>query len=130
MAGGGEGVEPYLVERAVLAGEVTYQATCEIRERIMPAELAQTLREYMRNNVITVYGDGNFAGLPVCAKSGTSELGGGLKPNAMFAGFVLDEKYPLAFIAVVENGGYGSATCIPILNKVLSDCKETIDGKV
>lgn len=28
----------------------------------------------------------------------------------MFAGFVEDEQYPLAFIVVVENGGYGSAS--------------------
>lgn len=61
----------------------------------------------MRNNVQSVYGDWNFNGMNVCAKSGTSQLGGGQKSNAMFAGFVEDEQYPLAFIVVVENGGYG-----------------------
>ena len=129
VAGGGEGAEPYLVERVTLAGEITYQASCEKTDRIMSAELAQTLREYMRNNVISIYGDGNFAGLPVCAKSGTSELGGGLKPNAMFAGFVDDHRYPLAFIVVVENGGYGASTCVPILSQVLQQCVAVMDGK-
>ena len=66
--------------------------------------------------------------MTVCGKSGTSELGGDQAPNAMFAGFVMDEAYPLAFIAVVENGGYGSSTCVPILSKVLSACKEVMDG--
>ena len=65
----------------------------------------------------------------VCGKSGTSQLGGDQEPNAMFAGFVLDDRYPLAFIAVVENGGYGSSTCIPILSKVLAACKDEIDGR-
>ena len=82
----------------------------------------------MRNNVKTVYGDGNFGGLPVCAKSGTSQLGGDQKSNAMFAGFVDSEQYPLAFIVVVENGGYGSHTCVPVISKVLSACKAVMDG--
>ena len=81
----------------------------------------------MRNNVEIVYGAGNFPGLTVCAKSGTSQLGGGLTSNAMFAGFVTDEAYPLAFIVVVENGGYGSSTCVPILSKVLAACKAEME---
>ena len=82
----------------------------------------------MRNNVQSVYGDSNFHGLTVCAKSGTSQLGGEQISNAMFSGFVSDEKYPLAFIVVVENGGYGSATCVPILSQVLAACMRNIDA--
>jgi peptidoglycan glycosyltransferase len=81
----------------------------------------------MRNNVENYYGDENFAGLSVCAKSGTAELGGELEPNAMFSGFVADEEYPLAFIVVVENGGAGRKTCVPILSEVLAACKEALD---
>ena len=91
---------------------------------------AQSLiQEYMRNNVISVYGSGNFPGMTVCAKSGTSELGGEEISNAMFSGFVMDEEYPLAFIVVVENGGYGSGTCVPIISKVLSVCREVMDAE-
>ena len=93
----------------------------------MSGELTQTMMEFMRNNVQTVYGAQNFPGLTVCAKSGTSELGGGQKPNAMFAGFVADEEYPLAFICVVENGGYGANTCVPIISSVLAQCKAVLD---
>jgi len=28
---------------------------------------------------------------------------------------------------VVENGGYGSATCVPILSRVLAECKAVLD---
>ena len=65
--------------------------------------------------------------MTVCAKSGTGEVGEEKKPNATFAGFVADEEYPLAFIVVVEGGGYGSSTCVPILSKVLSVCKRVLD---
>jgi hypothetical protein len=30
---------------------------------------------------------------------------------------------------VVENGGYGSSTCVPILSKLLAECKAVLDGK-
>jgi cell division protein FtsI/penicillin-binding protein 2 len=128
IGGGGSAAEPYLMERITLAGETTYQAQPQMGETVMSAELAAILTEYMRNNVTQVYGAGNFPGLTVCAKSGTSELGGGKVPNAMFSGFVADDNYPLAFIVVVENGGYGAHTCVPILSAVLAECKAVLDG--
>lgn len=127
IAGGGSAAEPYLVSQVSVAGEITYTAETSTTERIMSAETAETLRSFMRNNVQTVYGAGNFPGMTVCAKSGTSQLGGGQKSNAMFTGFLTDEEYPLAFIVVIENGGYGSSTCVPVLSKVLAACKTVMD---
>ena len=128
IAGGGKAAQPYLVEQVSVGQSITYQAQTVIGRQIMSAELAEVLCEYMRNNVEQIYGAGNFPGLTVCAKSGTSELGGGKTPNAMFSGFVTDEEYPLAFIVVVENGGYGSHTCVPILSAVLAECRAVLDG--
>ena len=91
--------------------------------------VAKTLTQYLENNVKSIYGAGNFPGLTVCAKSGTSQLGGGKTSNAMFAGFVADEAYPLAFIVVVENGGYGANTCVPVISRVLAECKQVLDGE-
>ena len=129
IAGGGQAAEPYIVSHVTDGEEETYRAEIQGTDRLMSGETAQTLRSYMRNNVQSVYGDWNFPGLSVCAKSGTSQLGGGLTSNAMFAGFVEDEKYPLAFIVVVENGGYGASTCVPVLSKVLAECKAVLDGE-
>lgn len=129
IGGGGTAAEPYLMQSVTSGEEFTYQAKQQKTGRLMSEKVAQTLKEYMRNNVSAVYGDYNFPGLQVCAKSGTSELGGGQRSNAMFAGFVDSEQYPLAFIVVVENGGYGSHTCVPILSKVLGVCKAVLDGK-
>ena len=128
VAGGGVAANPYLVAEVYSEGEQTYEAQTVITERIMPTGTANILQDYMRNNVLSVYGDSNFPGLTVCAKSGTSQLGGDQISNAMFAGFVADEEYPLAFVVVVENGGYGSATCVPILSKVLAECKAVMDA--
>lgn len=129
IAAGGEGVEPYIMEQVYSGQEQTYAAKTTRTGRIMSEEAAKTLKEYLRNNVQTIYGDGNFPGLKVCAKSGTSQLGGGKTSNAMFSGFVDDDRYPLAFIVIVENGGYGSSTCVPVLSKVLAACKTVLDGE-
>lgn len=127
IAGGGQAADPYLVSEVRVGEEVTYEAQTLTGQRIMSQELADILREYMLYNVQTVYGAWNFPGMTVCAKSGTSQLGGGQTSNAMFAGFVADEEYPLAFIVVVENGGYGASTCVPILSQVLQECKDVLD---
>ena len=129
IAGGGKGAQPYLVSHVTCADETTYEAKTRKTERLMSSEVAATLTEYMRNNVLSVYGDWNFAGLSVCAKSGTSQLGGEEVSNAMFAGFATDEKYPLAFVVVVENGGYGASACVPVLSRVLAECKAVLDGQ-
>jgi len=129
IAAGGNGAEPYLVSRVTVEGENTYEAETKRTGRLMSEETAALLRSYMRNNVQSVYGDWNFPGLTVCAKSGTSQLGGGQTSNAMFAGFVTDEQYPLAFICVVENGGYGASACVPVLSQVLAQCKAVLDAE-
>jgi peptidoglycan glycosyltransferase len=95
----------------------------------MSEDTAKKLQDFMRNNVQNVYGAWNFPGLSVCAKSGTSQLGGSEISNAMFAGFVTDEAYPLAFMVVVENGGYGAGACVPVLSKVLAACKTVMDAE-
>lgn len=129
IGGGGVCVSPYIMKQVNSGASVTYRADADSTQRIMSRETAQTLQEYMRNNVISIYGSQNFPGLTVCAKSGTSQLGGEEVSNAMFSGFVSDEEYPLAFMVVVENGGYGSGTCVPILREVLSVCKQVMDGE-
>ena len=73
------------------------------------------------------YGDENFPGLTVCAKTGTAQVGSGKKATALFAGFVSDEAHPLAFFVAVEEGGYGRSTCIPIMAKVLAACRAETD---
>lgn len=128
VANGGVAVEPHIVSEITCDGSVTYSAKPALSDRIMPEEVAQTLQEMMRNNVLKNYGAENFPGMTVCAKSGTGQVGGDQKSNAMFTGFVMDEEYPLAFIVAVEDAGYGRTVCVPILSEVLACCKQIMDA--
>ena len=128
IAGGGNGANPYVVENVLVGNNRTYTAKTQMGERVVSAKTARIVAEYMRNNVENKYGDQNFPGLSVCAKTGTAEVGGERKPNAMLAGFTADEKYPLAFIVCVEDGGYGAEVCMPIASKVLSACIAVLES--
>ena len=129
IANGGKGVDPYLVEKIASDGITSYSAETIKGERLMTTKTANTIAEYMGFNVTDKYGSEHFPGLTVCAKTGTAEVGGDKKPNAMIAGFVADDQYPLAFVVAVEDGGYGSEICVPILSKVLEACKTVIDSE-
>ena len=129
IASGGSGAQPYIVSHVTGGGETTYSAQIREMEPILSQDVAEKLQAYMRGNVELIYGAGNFPGLTVCAKSGTSQLGADQVSNAMFSGFVTDPEYPLAFIVVVENGGYGASACVPVLSRVLDACKTVLDGE-
>jgi len=66
-----------------------------------------------------VYGEGNFKGLEMCAKSGTAEPGDGIRPDCWFAGDLDRDECPLAFVVVIENGGAGSKVAGSVAAKVL-----------
>ena len=126
IAGGGTGADPYLMAKITRGEKTAYEAKTETSSRALKAETAAKLTEYLRNNVATMYGDWQFGGLNVCAKSGTAEHEG-KTADAMFAGFCVDENCPLAFVVFVENGGSGSAVAAPIAAKVLQVCAAAIN---
>ena len=88
-------------------------------ERLMSSDTADKIAVMMNYNVYKTYGEDNYPGLELYAKSGTAEVGGGQSPHAWFVGFITNENYPLAFVVVVENGGGGSHVAGPIANAVL-----------
>ena len=86
----------------------------------MSATTAAQIKDMMRYNVTHHYGDGNYTGLSLCAKSGTAQIDSDASHDiAWFTGFMDDDRYPYAFVVVVENGGSGATTAGPIANKVL-----------
>lgn len=86
---------------------------------LLEASAARKLGDMMRNNVVTNYGDGNYPGLELHAKSGTAEGAKGQPPDAWFCGYSGD----YAFVVCVEKGGYGSAVAGPVANRVLQSLK-------
>lgn len=127
IANGGAGVQPHIVSQVSCGNDITYSASAVTSQRIMPEEIAQELQEMMRNNVLEKYGAENFPDMVVCAKSGTAQSDN-KESNALFAGFVAEEEYPLAFIVVVEEGGYGRLAGVPIISQLLTVCKEVMDA--
>ena len=130
VANGGVAVKPHMVAAVAVDGKHTYEASPDTAGRIMDAHTAVVLQGMMRSNVQHGYGDENFpAGMTVCAKSGTGEVDGEKKSYAMFTGFVTNAEYPLAFIACVEDAGYGKKVCMPMISQVLAACKTVLDRK-
>ncbi len=94
-----------------------------VKSRFLATETADKLREMMAYNVSYAYeGDFRFTGLPLCAKTGTAELGGDLTSHAWFVGFLDDPDHPYAFVVLVENGGGGLTVASPIAERVLRHC--------
>lgn len=125
VANDGVEVMPYMMQRINCAGKQTYAGKTTMGKRIMPEEVAKELQSMMRNNVVEKYGVENFPDLEICAKTGTAQVGGEKKSNAMFAGFVADRQYPIAFFIAVEDAGYGREVCVPILTEVLKAFMES-----
>ena len=129
IANGGKAAQPYLIQKTESAlGILSLPRITRHTGRLISKKTAETVAELMANNVEATYGTKRFPNMQLCAKSGTAEIREGAAPNAMFAGFVQDDRYPLAFIVVVEEGGYGSQTAAPIAGQVLSACIEDLNG--
>jgi len=119
IANNGVRITPGILYRGGLTAGINTVSSGQ--KRIMSKSTCEKLEKMMRNNVISNYGEGNFKGLELCAKSGTAEVGGGLKPHSWFAGFLDRDDFPLAFVVVVENGGSGSKVAGAVAAKVLKE---------
>lgn len=126
IANGGVPEKPYIVESVKTQGGIPLKFSKGGRgSRMMESDTAEQIAQLMHNNVKQTYGEWNFPGLNVCAKSGTAEVKD-QRPHAVFVGFNDDEDLPLAFVVLVENGGSGASVGGPVANKVLQKCKEVL----
>ena len=129
VANDGMAVAPHVMAWVQTDGKQVYASEKGTGQRILAADTAHVLQQMLRYNVEKGYGDSNFPdGMTVCAKSGTGQVDGQQRSYAMFTGFVLEEQYPLAFIACVENAGYGKQVCMPMISRVLSACKAVLEA--
>ena len=87
--------------------------------RLLSRDTADTIAQMMVRNVTDYYGAGRFPAVTIGAKSGTAEVGSDRAPHAWFAGFLLDEDYPYAFVVLVENGGSGADAAGSVAAQVL-----------
>jgi peptidoglycan glycosyltransferase len=126
IANGGVRVTPRLIaDDGMLSG---IASSVGRKTRILSADTAEKLGAMMRNDVVSNYGEYNYSGLELCAKSGTAEVGGGKAPNAWFVGFLNREDCPLAFVVIIENGGAGSKVAGPVAAKALKAAVSSMTG--
>lgn len=88
--------------------------------RILSEATAEKLSLIMDYCTAKTYGDQNFPGLDLRAKSGTAEVGED-RPHAWFVGFNADPSAPYAFAVILETSGSGAAEAGPVANAVLQE---------
>ena len=115
IANGGEPVQPTLIKSATFIKELTGGKSLG---RYLDSDTAAELKDMMKNNVVENYGEWNFEGMDMYAKSGTAEVGS-RNPDAWFVGFTDDEDAPYAFVVWVKDGGFGAETAAPIAARVI-----------
>ncbi len=109
VAGGGSAAQPHILLDSS-GGTIS----------LLKADTAEKLHDFMSYNVVNGYGTWNFPNLPICAKSGTAEVGDGTS-HAWFVGFLDDAEHPYAFAVVIENGGGGLSQAGSVANIVLQE---------
>lgn len=115
IANGGEAVKPTLIKSTSFIDEIRGPKTLG---EYLEVSTAAELKDMMKNNVVENYGEDNFPGLDIYAKSGTAETGGE-DSDAWFVGFTDDEEAPYAFVVWVKEGGSGASVAAPIASRVL-----------
>ena len=115
IANGGEPVQPTLIKSATFIKEL---AGGKSLGRYLDSDTAAELKDMMKNNVVENYGEWNFEGMDMYAKSGTAEVGS-WNPDAWFVGFTDDEDAPYAFVVWVKDGGFGAEAAAPIAARVI-----------
>lgn len=90
-----------------------------VYRRPLTAAQADTLKEYMRSVVTSGTGTAAaISGVKVCGKTGSAEIDTQENTNAWFTGFLDEEKYPYALVAVVEDAGGGGSVAAPIARNI------------
>ncbi|MBQ7455454.1 MAG: penicillin-binding protein 2 [Clostridia bacterium] len=120
VANDGVMMEPRLLLRAVSPTGVERVRFEPVAYRtVMSGELAETVRGYMREVVVSGTGrSAAVSGLTVCAKTGTAEIDTQENDNAWFVGFIDDDSLPYAVCVVVQEGGTGGSVAAPLAQKI------------
>lgn len=116
IANGGEAIQPSLVSSSNILKKIGGGKSLG---NYLDSDTASTLKSMMKNNVKTTYGESNFSGLDIYAKSGTAEVGTSTD-DSWFVGFIDDSDHPYAFVVWVKGGGTGYLTAGPVARTVLN----------
>lgn len=121
IANGGTLYRPSLLEKIANpeTGEIKTVQPEIIREKLATEKSIGIVAEGMREAVLSGSARGiDLAGIRVAGKTGTAEVGGNKSPHAWFTGYLPYENPGLVLTVLVENGGEGSETAVPIARDI------------
>ncbi|HUG14507.1 MAG TPA: penicillin-binding transpeptidase domain-containing protein [Thermomicrobiales bacterium] len=115
VVNGGEIMQPFVVHQVIdEEGDVLTTFGNNRWRRVMSADTASAMRELLIATVEYGYSTGAaIDGVVVGGKTGTAELDEG-EPHSWFTGFAEDGDRRLVVTVIVERGGPGSQTALPI----------------
>lgn len=116
IANGGKAVQPSMIKSSNIIKKLSGGKSLG---NYLSEDTASQLKSMMKNDVKVTYGESNFPGLDIYAKSGTAEVGTA-DNNGWFVGFIDDPDHPYAFVVWVEGGGTGYQVGGPIIRTVLN----------
>ncbi len=122
IANQGVPAEPYMIKSiSSNSSSSDISPIKTVNQKLMNAATADKIKEIMRFTMKNQYGDSLFSGVPMCAKTGTAEIGEGKLPHGWMVGFSYDKTFPVAFVIIVENGDFGIKSAGPIASILIKD---------
>ncbi len=125
IANEGRLMHPYMVESVQSAeGATVSKHRPSSYAQLMTASESEKLRTYMRKTVTDgTAGELSYEDYKAYGKTGTAEYGRGdgtIGAHAWFTGFAESESGSIVVTVLVEDGGSGSATAVPIARSVMN----------
>jgi penicillin-binding protein 2 len=118
VANGGENVEPHLLKGV---NNIEIKGHKNVKLRIKKENL-DVVRKAMEGVVEEPDGTGFRAWselVSISAKTGTAQVGGGLRPHAWFGGFAPSENPEVCFVVFLEHGGSGGDIAALVAKKAV-----------
>jgi peptidoglycan glycosyltransferase len=120
VANNGAMMRPYLVQEVRAGEQVRYSAQPEALRQVITSQVAQQMRSIMQTSVEVGYANPvSLPGVAIGAKTGTAEAPGG-NPHSWFVAIAPVEQPQFAIAVIVERGGEGSRSALPVARQVLA----------
>jgi penicillin-binding protein A len=120
IAADGKLMRPYLVQEARSGNKVLYAAQPEMIRQALQPQAAQQMRSVMQTSVEIGYAKPvALPGVTIGAKTGTAETPTGV-PHSWFVALAPVEQPRFAIAVIVEYGGEGSRSALPVARQVLA----------
>ncbi len=123
VVNGGKLMQPFLIKEVV---DVNSQKSILTKPKILNENfIDQKNLEIIKKGLRQAVTSGSARGLadlplPVGAKTGTAQVGGGQPSHAWLTVFAPYENPEIVLVILIENGGEGSVTALPVAREVLA----------